>query len=84
MSKVLIIMLFFLMLQQYGDIDYCSVLKDHNSGESKGLAYVKYYRGYCAAMAVENADSGKSATDHGYKVEVVTRFTSACFKLHWS
>ena len=83
MSNFLVIMLFW-YLQQYGDIDYCSVLKDHNSGESKGLAYVKYYRGYCAAMAVENADSGKSTTDHDYKVAVVTRVICACFKFHWS
>lgn len=31
---------------QFGDIDYVSIVKDHATRESKGFAYVKYHR-YC-------------------------------------
>jgi len=34
-------------------------LKDKNTGEPKGLAFVKYLRAYHAALAVENAPKGK-------------------------
>jgi RNA recognition motif. (a.k.a. RRM, RBD, or RNP domain) len=30
--------------QQFGDIDYVSVVKDRETKESKGFAYVKYHR----------------------------------------
>jgi RNA recognition motif-containing protein len=29
---------------QFGDIDYVSIVKDHSTRESKGFAYVKYHR----------------------------------------
>ena len=42
--------------QEWGDIDYINVLKNRDTGKSKGLAYVKYYRPYHAALALENCD----------------------------
>lgn len=30
--------------KQFGDIDYASIIKDKNTRESKGFAYVKYIR----------------------------------------
>ena len=42
---------------RYGDIDYVSVVKDYNTRESKGFAYVKYHRASHAAKAFEMCDS---------------------------
>ncbi|KAK3587925.1 hypothetical protein CHS0354_014444 [Potamilus streckersoni] len=42
--------------EQYGDIDYATVLRDKNTGESKGFGYVKFFRPYHAALALENCD----------------------------
>ena len=50
----------FLSLQQFGEIEYVRILTDRQTGDSKGLAYVKYYRAYHAALALENCDSCKS------------------------
>ena len=50
----------FLSPQQFGEIEYVRILTDRQTGESKGLAYVKYYRAYHAALALENCDSCKS------------------------
>lgn len=30
--------------KQYGDIDYATIIRDRDSRESKGFAYVKYYK----------------------------------------
>lgn len=30
--------------KQYGDIDYAAIIRDKESKESKGFAYVKYYK----------------------------------------
>ena len=35
-----------------------SLITEKGSGKSKGLAYVKYYRAYHAALAVENSARG--------------------------
>lgn len=37
----------------YGDLEYCKLITDKDSGESKGYAYVKYYKASHAAVAVE-------------------------------
>ncbi|XP_063224602.1 RNA-binding protein 45 isoform X2 [Bacillus rossius redtenbacheri] len=42
--------------EQFGDIDYVSVVKDRETKESKGFAYVKYHRVSHAAKAFENCD----------------------------
>lgn len=41
---------------QFGDIDYVSVVKDRETKESKGFAYVKYHRMSHAAKAFEECD----------------------------
>lgn len=41
---------------QFGDIDYVSIVKDKNTKESKGFAYVKYHRVSHTAKAFENCD----------------------------
>jgi RNA recognition motif-containing protein len=38
---------------QFGDIDYVSIVKDKNTKESKGFAYVKYHRVSHTAKAFE-------------------------------
>lgn len=30
--------------KQYGDIDYANIIRDRDTKESKGFAYVKYYK----------------------------------------
>ncbi|XP_038607209.1 RNA-binding protein 45 isoform X2 [Tachyglossus aculeatus] len=40
----------------YGDIEYCSIIKNKNTGESKGLGYVRYLKPSQAALAIENCD----------------------------
>ncbi|KAL4222108.1 RNA-binding protein 45 [Mactra antiquata] len=41
---------------QYGDVHSVNVLRDKESGQAKGFGYVKYYRPYHAALALENCD----------------------------
>lgn len=45
-----------LTFSEYGDVDYVSLVKDRNTNESKGFAYVKYHRMSHAAKAFENCD----------------------------
>ena len=40
----------------FGDIDYVSIVRDRNTKESKGFAYVKYHRMSHAAKAFEECD----------------------------
>lgn len=43
----------------YGDIEYCSIIKNKVTGESKGLGYVRYLKPSQAAQAIENCDRSK-------------------------
>ncbi|KAG7283516.1 hypothetical protein CRUP_012576 [Coryphaenoides rupestris] len=47
--------------KEYGDIEYCVIIKNKFTGESKGLGYVRYYKPSQAAMAIENCDRGYRA-----------------------
>ncbi|RXM30383.1 Oxysterol-binding protein-related protein 6 [Acipenser ruthenus] len=42
--------------KEYGDIEYCIVIRNKTTGESKGLGYVRYLKPSQAAMAIENCD----------------------------
>ncbi|XP_018092712.1 RNA binding motif protein 45 S homeolog isoform X2 [Xenopus laevis] len=42
--------------KEYGQIEYCSIIKNKNTGESKGLAYVRFLKPSQAALAIENCD----------------------------
>lgn len=42
--------------KQFGEIDYASIVKDKETRESKGFAYVKYFKFSHAAAAYENCD----------------------------
>ena len=41
---------------QFGDVDYVSIVRDRTTKESKGFAYVKYHRMSHAAKAFEDCD----------------------------
>lgn len=47
------------LLQQFGEIDYVRMLQDRKTGKTKNLAYVKYFKQYDAAKAVEECGSGE-------------------------
>ncbi|KAM4698576.1 RNA-binding protein 45 [Rhinophrynus dorsalis] len=42
--------------KEYGQIDYCSIIKNKHTGESKGLGYVRFLKPSQAALAIENCD----------------------------
>uniref|UniRef100_A0A3B3C9Q6 RNA binding motif protein 45 n=1 Tax=Oryzias melastigma TaxID=30732 RepID=A0A3B3C9Q6_ORYME len=46
---------------RYGDIEYCVIIKNKLTGESKGLGYVRYYKPSQAAVAIENCDKSYRA-----------------------
>ncbi|KAM6916669.1 RNA-binding protein 45 [Xenentodon cancila] len=47
--------------KEYGDIEYCVIIKNKVTGESKGLGYVRYYKPSQAAVAIENCDKSYRA-----------------------
>ncbi|NXU49009.1 RBM45 protein, partial [Turnix velox] len=47
--------------KMYGDIEYCSIIKNKTTGESKGLGYVRYLKPSQAARAIEECDRGYRA-----------------------
>lgn len=40
----------------YGEIEYCKVIKDKQTNESKGFAYVKFAKASAAALAMEEVN----------------------------
>ncbi|XP_061600644.1 RNA-binding protein 45 [Cololabis saira] len=47
--------------KEYGDIEYCVIIKNKATGESKGLGYVRYFKPSQAAVAIENCDKSYRA-----------------------
>ncbi|XP_043992777.1 RNA-binding protein 45 [Gambusia affinis] len=47
--------------REYGDIEYCILIRNKVTGESKGLGYVRYYKPSQAALAIENCDKSYRA-----------------------
>ncbi|XP_041431784.1 RNA-binding protein 45 isoform X3 [Xenopus laevis] len=43
-------------IKEYGHIEYCLIIKNKSTGESKGLAYVRFLKPSQAALAIENCD----------------------------
>lgn len=42
--------------EKFGPVEYVNVIKDRITGQSKGLAYVKFHKASTAAIALENCD----------------------------
>ncbi|KAL4635495.1 RNA-binding protein 45 [Arapaima gigas] len=42
--------------KEYGEIEYCIIIKNKTTGESKGLGYVRFRKPSQAATAIENCD----------------------------
>ncbi|KAM9365831.1 RNA-binding protein 45 [Pholidichthys leucotaenia] len=47
--------------KEYGEIEYCVIIKNKFTGESKGLGYVRYVKPSQAALAIENCDKSYRA-----------------------
>ncbi|KAK5603185.1 hypothetical protein CRENBAI_013314, partial [Crenichthys baileyi] len=47
--------------REFGDIEYCVIIRNKFTGESKGLGYVRYYKPSQAAHAIENCDKSYRA-----------------------
>ncbi|KAM4024095.1 RNA-binding protein 45 [Anomaloglossus baeobatrachus] len=47
--------------KEYGPVEYCSIIKNKTTGESKGLAYVRFQKPSHAALAIENCDRSYKA-----------------------
>ena len=45
----------------FGDFEYCNIIRDKTSGESKGFGYVKFSKASTAANAMENCDKSLKA-----------------------
>ena len=39
--------------EHFGDLEYCNVVRDRQSGENKGFGYVKFSKASTAAIAME-------------------------------
>ena len=48
-----------LLFQKFGDVAGVDVLRERDSGNSKGFGYVRFHRPYHAALALENCDRSK-------------------------
>ncbi|XP_041052631.1 RNA-binding protein 45-like [Carcharodon carcharias] len=42
--------------KDFGDIEYCNIVKNKKTGESKGFGYVRFLKPSQAAQAIENCD----------------------------
>ena len=42
------------IFQVFGNLEYCKLMKDKFTGDSKGCAYVKYTKASTAAIAMES------------------------------
>jgi len=47
--------------KEFGDIDSISIVRNRETGESKGVAYVKFYKAYHAAKALEECSKSFKA-----------------------
>jgi RNA recognition motif-containing protein len=56
--------------RQFGDFEYCKVIKDKHTSESKGYAYVKYNKSSTAAVAMEEINK-KAVQEGGLKLKVL-------------
>jgi len=48
------------LLQKFGRVESVHIVKDRQSGHSRGLAYVRYSRAYDAAIALERCDASET------------------------
>jgi len=46
---------------EYGDFDFCNIIRDKQTGENKGFGYVKFTKASTAAIAMETCDSSLKA-----------------------
>lgn len=45
----------------FGDFEYCNIIRDKHTGDSKGFGYVKFTKASTAAYAMENCDRSLKA-----------------------
>jgi RNA recognition motif-containing protein len=56
----------------YGEIEYCKVIKDKQTNESKGFAYVKFAKASAAALAMEEVN--RLAQENGTRANFFWHF----------
>ena len=50
-----------MQFEPFGDYDYCNIIRDKQTGDSKGFGYVKFSKASTAALAMENCDKSLKA-----------------------
>jgi RNA recognition motif-containing protein len=58
----------FSIFQVFGHLDYCKLMKDKYTGESKGCAYVKFSKASTAANAMETINE-QQRDENGFNKE---------------
>lgn len=64
--------------QPFGNVQYCKVIRDKKTGESKGIAYIKYDKASAAALAIETMNGKSCSIDDqvNYKVMIAEAKTA--------
>lgn len=68
--------------EEFGDIDYVQIVRDHNTKEPKGFGYVKFTKASTAAVALENCDKTLKAVMAEPKSAKIARNAAAAAAAH--
>lgn len=62
--------------ENFGDLEYVQIVRDHKTRENKGYGYVKFSKASTASLALENCDKGLKAVWAEPKSSKVSRYAS--------
>lgn len=68
--------------QEFGDIDYVQIVRDHTTKDPKGFGYVKFTKASTAAVALENCDKTLKAVMAEPKSAKIARNAAAAAAVH--
>ncbi|KXJ28338.1 RNA-binding protein 45 [Exaiptasia diaphana] len=63
--------------ENFGDLEYVQIVRDHQTRENKGYGYVKFSKASTASLALENCDKGLKAVWAEPKSAKVARYAAA-------